>query len=294
MDSQISDAFVIFSVSVLKTILTLFCCPGCKQGVTLRELSCKKLGLSICYVIQCPTCVWEHEFTTSNLANEEQKGSRSKMEVNIRTVMAFRNLGIGYEGLENFCMQMNMHKPMTRNNYGKVIDSLHDVYLEIAKQSMRNAAEEIKLKEKTTDIAASFDGSWQKPGHSSLNGIVSAISVPTGKVIDFEVKSKKCKGCEAHTNVDQTSEQYQLWKLDHNLVCGINHAGSSGKMEVDGVMTIYKRSIMENGLRYLSFIGNGDSSTCKTVLEAKPYGNEVEIVKKECIGHVQKRFGTRL
>jgi len=51
---------------------------------------------------------------------------------------------------------------------------------------------------------------------------------------------------------------------------------------------------MENGLRYLSFIGDGDSSTYKTVSEAKPYGNEVEIVKKECIGHVQKRFGTRL
>ena len=34
------------------------------------------------------------------------------MDVNIRTVLAFRTLGIGYEGLENFCMQMNMHKPM--------------------------------------------------------------------------------------------------------------------------------------------------------------------------------------
>ena len=159
---------------------------------TFREVSCKLLGLSICYVIQCPTCLWEHEFTASNLANEK-KSSRSKMEVKICTVIAFRYLGIGYEGLENFCMQMNMHKPMTRQTYGKVIDSLHDVYLEIAKQSMRTAAEEIKLKEKTIDIAASFDGSWQKPGNSSLNGIVSAISVPTGNVIDFEVKSKKCK-----------------------------------------------------------------------------------------------------
>ncbi len=43
-----------------------------------------------------------------------------------------------------------------------------------------------------------------------------------------------------------------------------------------------------------AFIGDGDSSTFQTVSDAKPYGNDVLITKKECVGHVQKRLGTRL
>ena len=65
-----------------------------------------------------------------------------------------------------------------------------------AEQSIKIAAEEVKEKEQSADIAGGFEGSWQKPGHASLNIIVSAISVTTGKVLDFEVKSKRCKGCE--------------------------------------------------------------------------------------------------
>ena len=183
-----------------------------------------------------------------------------------------------------------MNKPMTGNNYN---NSLHESYMAEAEQSMKIAAEEVKEKEQSADIAASFDGSWQKPGHASLNGVVSAISVTTGKVLEFEVKSKHCKGCETHENMDKSSQEYLNWKLEHSLECGTNHVGSSGSMEVGGTMAMYQRSVEKNGLRYVSFIGDGDSSTFHTIKDAKPYGDEI-IVKKECVGHVQKRLGTRL
>ena len=73
---------------------------------------------------------------------------------------------------------------------------------------MKLAAEEVKEKEQLADIAASFDGSWQKQGLASLNGIISAISITIGKVFDFEVQSKHCKGCKTHENIDKSSEQY--------------------------------------------------------------------------------------
>ena len=151
---------------------------------------------------------------------------------------------------------------------------------------MKNAAEELKEKEDSTDIAASFDGSWQKPGHASLNGIVSAVSVTIGKVLDLEVKSKRCKGCETHENMDKSSEKYLNWKLEHSFECGTNHVCSSGSMEVSGTMAMYQRSVQKTGLRCVSFIGDGDSSTYQTVSNAKPYGDDIVIVKKECIGHV--------
>lgn len=59
---------------------------------------------------------------------------------------------------------------------------------------MRKAAlETIALNEGETDITAIFDESWQRRGHASLNGIVSAISAENGKVIDIRVFSKYCR-----------------------------------------------------------------------------------------------------
>ena len=44
----------------------------------------------------------------------------------------------------------------------------------------------------------------------SVNGIVSAMSVSTGKVLDFQVMSRKCKSCESHKGMDQTSATFGL------------------------------------------------------------------------------------
>ena len=98
---------------------------------------------------------------------------------------------------------------------------------------MKHAAEEVKVKEGTADIAVSFDGSWQKQGHSSLNGILSAISVSTGKVLDYGVKSN---------NVEAVM---------HTMIWTKNHSGSSGQMEGAGFLDIYKRSEQRYGLRYV-------------------------------------------
>lgn len=43
-------------------------------------------------------------------------------------------------------------------------------------------------------VAAAFDGSWQKRGHSSLNGVVTGASLETGKVIDIQCLKKYCQG----------------------------------------------------------------------------------------------------
>ena len=64
-------------------------------------------------------------------------------------------------------------------------------------------------------------------------------------------------------------------------------------MEVDGALEMFKTSEGKHGLRYVSFT-DGDSSTYQTVSKRKPYGEDVTIVKKECVGHVQKRLGTWL
>ena len=44
---------------------------------------------------------------------------------------------------------------------------------------------------------------------------------------------------------------------------------------------------------YLTYIGDGDTKSYQNVVNANPYPG-YEIVKAECVGHVQKRVGTRL
>lgn len=63
-------------------------------------------------------------------------------------------------------------------------------------------------------------------------------------------------------------------------------------MEAAGAVEIYAQSIEKHGLMYTTYIGDGDSKAFLAVKESKPYNKDVE--KHECVGHVQKRMGTRL
>lgn len=56
---------------------------------------------------------------------------------------------------------------------------------------MQKGVEEAVLSnENCRDIAVALDGSWQKRGHTSINGVITATSLDNGKVIDFECLSK--------------------------------------------------------------------------------------------------------
>lgn len=131
------------------------------------------------------------------------------------------------------------------------------------------------------DITVALDGSWQKRGHTSQNGVVTAISVSTGKVIDVQILSKHCR-CP------------KRFEKEHKANCAANYMGSSGGMEVSGVVDIFTRSEMLYNVRYIKYLGDGDTASFSTVSQLKPYGPECVIEKLECVGHVQKRMSTRL
>ena len=63
-------------------------------------------------------------------------------------------------------------------------------------------------------------------------------------------------------------------------------------MEVAGAIEIFTRSIETRALKYIEFIGDGDSSTFCKVKEAlgMKYGDDYSIIKEESVGHVQKRI----
>ena len=121
------------------------------------------------------------------------------MEVNLRSVYATRRCGVGHKGLQKLCGVMNLPPPVTRKNYDNLSNKLGEVVEKVAKTSMIEAAADLKQQEGEVLLVISFDGSWQKRGYSSLNGVATAISVTTGKVLDCEVLSRYCKNCTQHT-----------------------------------------------------------------------------------------------
>lgn len=99
---------------------------------------------------------------------------------------------------------------------------------EVCGASTRNEA--ISENDGDNDIAACFDGTWQKRGHTSLNGVLTATAFNTSKVLDFKCLSKFCSACVQKAN---TRRQKQLLHKESGL-CSCNYVGSSGGMEVAG------------------------------------------------------------
>ena len=213
--------------------------------------------------------------------------------------MAFREIGKGYEAMTNFCTVMNMPKPMTRCTYDNCIDEIHWAYIQEKEISLQKVAASVNstnmLQNNTTkldplDCTVSMDGSWQTRGYSSINGVVTCMH--ESKCLDYEVLSKHCRMCARWRAKDQTSNEYLLWKANHK--CPANHKGTSSSMESAGAINIFHRSVAKYNLRYTKYLGDGDSSSFSKIVESKPYGQDFIIKKLECIGHIQKRIGSRL
>lgn len=203
-----------------------------------------------------------------------------------------RTIGRGLEPLKTFCSVMDFDPPVTQNAYDKICQRINMATKSVAIDSMRKAAEEEVSLTKSTDITISGDGTWKTRGHTSHIGVCSVIGAETGKVIDIEVLSSTCKGCE-NWKGPRSGKKYDEWQKEHSGRCLKNHTGSSGKMEVDGMVKIFHRSEAQRGVRYINYIGDGDTKTFSAVSESNPYP-ETPISKLECIGHVQKRMGSRL
>ena len=144
-----------------------------------------------CTDIKCP---WTKTISTSNHINKTVDHGKIPCDVNVRTIMAFREIA----GIESFCGYMDMTPPMAVTTYHETIANMHSVYMECAEFNTRAAANEIReelLEECTAESIAdvvSVDGTWQRRGFSSLNGAVNVISLLSGKCLAFEALTKTC------------------------------------------------------------------------------------------------------
>ena len=64
---------------------------------------------------------------------------------------------------------------------------------------------------------------------------VTAISVDTGKVLDFEALNQAYKQCDLNEHLDMDSQKYRRWRADHNTRKA-NFKGSAHAMKTEGVV----------------------------------------------------------
>ncbi|GFS69771.1 hypothetical protein NPIL_299041 [Nephila pilipes] len=102
-----------------------------------------------------------------------------------------------------------------------------------------------------------------KRGLVSLNGVVTTVSVETGKIVDAEVFSRY--SCNLR-NGNAHREKYFA-----------NYFGNSGELEVEGALWIFNHSKSLHKLRYTQYFGlclTSDDKWCaynRAIIKGKQY-----------------------
>ena len=292
-EEKLPFGYRVFDMSCLSAMIESLLCPLCKSNnVRMEEKPHSKMGFAATIQVTCASkrCFFSAEFPTS-------KKIGKAYDINSRAVLAARNIGVGHLGLAKCLGAMNTPPPMHKNAYKDTLSSVCKAAKKVAENSMAQAAEETKTFYEVSDdsihnVAISCDGSWRRRGYASAFGIVSAMSIVTGKVLDIDVMSKEYKTCMMNKTQRGTPE-FDAWWAVHKDQCHANFEGSSGKMEPGGCLNIFRRSIDKSGLRYTEFLGDGDSKAHNQVTAEKVYG-DVKVEKLECVGHIQKRMCSQL
>ncbi|VDQ16092.1 unnamed protein product, partial [Trichobilharzia regenti] len=281
------SGYRLIDVGTIISFIQSFPCSFCEQITTYsvrEELS----GISSILYFKCIKCRDEIEFKTCT------------ENVNLRLQLAMSSIGCHQEKTKRFLGNMDMPPPVSAPIFTKYKDRIHIATNEVAKECMSQAALELK-EAQGSNVTVSCDGTWQRRGFVSKNGVATVLSVNSNKgpskVVDTHVSSNYCDKCSKAKKRFPDNSDYQEWFKNHSGAgeCESNHQGTSGQMEPKGILKIFRRSEDMHGLTYTGYLGDGDSKSFKSVAEAiPPVYKGVSILKLECCGHVQKRMGKRL
>jgi hypothetical protein len=204
---------VLLSNFVNKLVKCKFC--NSENSITVTESVGARKGLATKLNLSYSECGSVKSTMTSKL--NKHRG----YEVNWRLVCGLRCFRKGDKSAQTLCAVMNLPPPSLK--FSAQNKHISESAREIAVACMRAAAlEAVGLND---GYVAVFDGSWQKRSHTSLNGIVLATLLDTGKIIVGEVLSKHCQLC-----VSSMGKEHK---------CTENYDGYGGWMEVNGALGIF-------------------------------------------------------
>jgi hypothetical protein len=291
--------FRIIDIDNLVNFVKQFPCPYCNKCGKWEDVSEHRQGLYSLLKFKCSSCEKIMPLKSSKLPSND-----ITHEVNLRFINAMQEMG-GHRTMgEKFCAEMNIPPPPARKSWYRAAEKIWSASMRSAAESMDAVAHEIHTKTvlmaesddaDTSEITVSCDGSWQRRGFSSRNGVATVLTVDgyNCKVIDTETLSNHCDACQKQRK-KLSEEEFKEWvKEDHGAQCAKNYEGSAGSMEPVGILRIFSRSEEQYNLQYTGYLGDGDSKSYSNVRDADIYAGK-DIVKLECCGHIQKKMYNRL
>jgi hypothetical protein len=286
-------------------------CPSCNnQERHFIHVSGNDNGLAMRLYLICTSC---EEVLATGYSSQRIEGGNSQFDVNKRVVFAMRGIGCSFSELERFTMYMNMPSAMHHSTYitttKNIRTELEDTIAEVLRfygDAVKKAYEYLDDDDENNQICedgkrgicVSYDGAWQKRFRGSKIGVGFSIDTLTGLVVDFDVLSTHCFGCQHAPSKDETDEDgnnlYEKWFAEHDPICSRNFEGSPQAMEQQLGLHLWERSIKLHDLRYTGYLGDGDTHTCDAINRSEVYGPDITVMKVDCINHVSKRMGTAL
>ena len=302
----------IMDMDILNTLFRMIKCqqPTCYGSLQLHKYPFTD-GLQSYLVLHCERChsVVARFSTTPHLGetapqavNNAQMISKRACEVNTRALLALHTTSSSWQDLRLTFALLDLPVPQ-KNLNKRAMKFFEEITTKVSSIAMDLAAEEVRCRldaipsviEPCMRCDVSFDASWHRRGHYSNQGFGAAIDAVSGKVLDFGIKQRVCKKCANWSEEKQSSfpEEYTNF-LDTHTDCTINFTGTSQAMEGAIAVDLWKRSVVRNQLVYSTYIGDGDSSSFKRVIDSNPYDGLERVRNEECLGHVQRRVKKHL
>jgi hypothetical protein len=248
-------------------------------------------GLAVILQASCIKCGHIFSIKTSPRA---QTSNGKQWTVNLGAVLGELSTGGGLTRLNSTLALVDvpgMHKRM----YSDIEEFLGKEMRIHLTQSMQQVAEEEKQHAIETNsfhqgipsITVVVDGGWSKRSHkhsyNAKSGVAVIFGSHTRKLLFIGVRNKFCAVCAVAANKGIDAPQHRCYR---------NWSGSSAAMESDIIAEGFSLSEQMYGLRYMSVIGDGDSSVMATIRQAVPYG--IFVNKIECANHACKAYRSRL
>ena len=260
-----------------------------KCGSSIALEGEKRAGLASILSCCCSKCGFSIPLNTS----KKVLGPKRKMrwEVNLAAVWGQISTGGGFSRLRESMSVLGI-PVIAPKNFSATERSIGLWWQEKLKEEMIAAGKEEKcLAEKRGDyhegvstITVVVDAGWCKCSHrhsyNAKSGVGIIVSQVTGKLLYLGVRNKDCTACKQGVS----SDKHQCFK---------NWDQSSAEMEPDIILSGFKEAEHVHGLRYINFVGDGDSSVYPTLIQGVTgWGRYIK--KMECANHACKCYRSSL
>ena len=259
-----------------------------KQTTILFE-EVNRAGLTSVLTSRCAGCQQEFRFPTSPKVKGMTGGKQ--WETNLAAVWGQMATVEGHKPFAEMMAVLGV-PTMTKKSFITTEKKIGDWWRDLFAESMITAGKEKREIAITNNsyhqgipaVTVIVDGGWSKRSHKHSYNAKSGVAIingkATGKILHMGVRNKFCSICNQHP------------KTPPSHICFRNWNSSSAAMETDIIVEGFKNCEQQHGIRYTSFIGDGDSSVYFSLIEAVPWGYSIN--KIECANHSLKCYRSAL